>query len=109
MERSPEPEKKTAIAKPEGAKEVWTEPLKTVPISDEEAKAEEIGESATKLTSQNFSRKLATGTFLYDFNRIEHMAAVAYRLPIPPPPQNNVPATSAFQKVAIFSVRQNQS
>jgi hypothetical protein len=49
---------------------------------------------------------------LYDFNRVEHLAAFAHRLPIPtipPDMREDDPAPLAFQKVAIFAVRQNRA
>lgn len=109
MERSADPELKTAAPNGDEARKAWQEPLKNVPISDDEARAEENAQGVTKLTNQSFSRNLSLGTFLYDFNRVEHLAAIAYRFPLPPASDGNAPAASVFQKVAIFSVRQNHS
>jgi len=91
----------------------WKDPLKRVPVSDEEAKAQEAGAAVPQATNQTITRDLSYGTFLYDFNRVEHLAALAYRFPLPTPnedrnKQGDAPNV-ASQKAALYIVRQNRS
>ncbi|MFH0938683.1 MAG: hypothetical protein V1899_05320 [Planctomycetota bacterium] len=85
----------------------WQDPLRRVPVGDEDTAAQEKRTEAPRLTQWSISRALSYGTYLYDFNRIEHIAALAYRLPLPTlkPGEKTAPI---YQNVAIFSVRQNR-
>ena len=97
--------------------DAWKDPLKRVPISDEEAASQEVVQTAPRLSQSDLSRRLSTGTFLFDFNRVEQLAVLAHRMPIPPavketptePGAAAPPVPSAFQKVAMYFVRQNRS
>ncbi|MCY3018637.1 MAG: hypothetical protein NTW87_06355, partial [Planctomycetota bacterium] len=64
------------------------------------------------------SRALSPGTQLFDFNRVEHLATLVYRFPLPPPGPVTAPGEKgekkqetkppiAYQKAALFAVRQN--
>lgn len=86
----------------------WDAPLKRVPLSDEEAQAEIAAAVQPRSMQQALSRTLSPGTFLYDFNRVEHLAAFAQRLPLPPDAKEGEAEPVAFQKVALFAVRQNR-
>jgi len=96
------------IAKTEPAAESdWRDPLVRVPITDEEMKAQQT--DAKQRTSDHVQkRRLSTGTYLFDFNRVEHIAAMAYRLPLPKVAANPEEQKAEHQKVAIYSVRQNR-
>ncbi|MGD0092858.1 MAG: hypothetical protein ABSE73_23345, partial [Planctomycetota bacterium] len=104
----------------------WQDPLKRVPISDEDAKAAEAPPVVPRPRTRTFARELSGGTFFYDFNRLEHLAALAYRFPLPgvgqaspPVPGRPVEAGQAgtpvlpppfvSQKAALFLLRQNRS
>jgi hypothetical protein len=86
----------------------WKDPLVRVPIDEEDVKAAAAARSKTLITTQSLSRKLSTGTYLYDFNRIEHLAALAFRLPLPPIPKDGEEPQTIYQKAALYSVRQNR-
>jgi len=86
----------------------WDAPLKRVPLSDQEAQAEIAAAVQPRSMQQALSRTLSPGTFLYDFNRVEHLAAFAHRLPLPAEAKEGEPENVAFQKVALFAVRQNR-
>jgi hypothetical protein len=103
-DQEPSPEKPT---KPAPVVRDYKDPLKRVPIEDDEESPELA--ALPPLTTYTHTRNLSNGTCLYDFNRIEHLAAIAYRFPMPPKPAPDVPITSTFQKVAIYSVRQNRA
>ncbi|HEY3324664.1 MAG TPA: hypothetical protein VGP72_29705 [Planctomycetota bacterium] len=100
------------------------DPLVRVPISDEELKAQQTTRSAPRLTAQTIARPLSEGTFLYDFNRVEQLAVLAARLPLPPA-GTEAGATgsplpregeglgvrgpqASYQKAALYCVRQNR-
>jgi hypothetical protein len=89
----------------------WKDPLQRVPVSDEEAKAEETAKAAPRFTSQQLRRALSSGVYLFDFNRIEQLAAIAYRLPLPAAadPAKNEEPSATHQKVALYSVRQHRA
>lgn len=100
----------------------WRDPLRRVPVSDDEANAIEE-EKAPRVSHFSWSRVFPEGTFISDFNRVEHFALLASRLPLPPPPPNPIPVSVpeaadtsvtpeaqkvGFQKAAIYLVRQNR-
>lgn len=91
----------------------WQDPLRRVPVNEEEAKAQEQAGAAPRTTRQALTRALSPGTFLFDFNRLEHLAVIAYRLPLPAPPAatktDDGQPPVAYQKAALYSVRQNSS
>lgn len=99
--------KTAAVPKP-AAKDEWKDPLVRIPLDDDDAKAQGAARDKATVTTQSLSRRLSTGTFLYDFNRIEHLAALAYRLTLPPVPKDGEPPQTLFQKAAIYAVRQNR-
>ncbi|HYG73478.1 MAG TPA: hypothetical protein VEK08_00495 [Planctomycetota bacterium] len=86
----------------------WQDPLVRVPISDEELKAQQSEALKQRATSHTMKRKLSTGTYLFDFNRVEHLAAIASRLPLPDMSKTDDAEKTVFQKVALLSVRQNR-
>ncbi len=86
----------------------WRDPLKRVPVGDDEAKAQE-SEAAPRLLDQSWTRAFPDGIFISDFNRVEHLALLACRLPLPPlPKKEDDPVTLAYQKAALYLVRQNR-
>jgi hypothetical protein len=89
----------------------WHDPLKRVPLSDEEAREKENAE-APRLMDQSWTRALPAGTFVSDYNRVEHLALLACRLPLPPPPttdkEGREVVQAGFQKAALYLVRQNR-
>lgn len=97
----------------------WRDPLRRVPVSDDEASGAEE-ERAPRLADQAWTRALPDGTFVADFNRLEHLALLAARLPLPPPPAEPPPPKEgetqrppeplkvSFQKAALYLVRQNR-
>jgi len=108
------PATKAGVPEPASQDEGWKDPLKRVPVSDEEAKAQEVRAAAPAPTHQTIARGLSHGTFLYDFNRVEQLAALAYRFPLPAPLEkdNAQPGDGpnvAHQKAALYIVRQNRS
>ena len=97
------------MKKGQAADEKWQDPLVRVPVSDKDAEAVDTNANIYGSTTQKISRALDDGVFLYDFNRIEQLATLAHRFPHPPAPAANERAQSAYQKAAIFSVRQNRA
>ncbi len=87
----------------------WQDPLMRVPISDEDFKAQQRGQNATRMSTHDYSRPLTPGSFLFDFNRIEHLAVLAARLPLPTVPAEGQTPQPAYQKAALYTVRQNRS
>jgi len=89
----------------------WKDPLVRVPVSDEDAKAQEQEVDLTRSMSQTMERAFLPGTCLYDFNRVEHLAAFAFRLPVPelPKPGEAAQDVRAYQNVGLISIRQNRS
>ena len=100
----------------------WRDPLRRVPVSDDEVTAQQE-EKAPRLADQSWSRAFPDGTFISDFNRLEHLAVLACRFPLPPPPEKPpvvvasegpvaapiLPALKvAFQKAALYLIRQNR-
>ncbi len=90
----------------------WKDPLRRVPVGDDDASAAEE-EKAPRLADQAWTRAFPAGTFISDFNRLEHLALIAARLPLPPPPPPEhppplEPLKVGFQKVALYLVRQNR-
>jgi hypothetical protein len=106
---TPPPKAGVASALPESD---WHDPLKRVPIGDDEAGAQEAA-LVPRAVSQTFGRTLYAGTYLFDHNRLEHLAAVAYRFSLPLAAQAGEKPTDApvvaWQKVAFYAVRQNRS
>jgi len=98
--------KKATVPKA-GAEEEWKDPLVRIPLDDPDA-AKNAPQTKQTATTQSLSRRLSTGTYLYDFNRIEHLAAMAFRLPLPPAPKEGEAPQTLYQKAAIYSVRQNR-
>jgi hypothetical protein len=91
--------------------ELWpsgSDPLHRVPINDEDAKSEEDATAAPKDTRQQITRPLTKGTFLFDHNRLEQLAALAYRLPLPDLQNKDAPRT-LYQKAGLCFVRQNRA
>ena len=101
-----------AKAGQEGADENWHDPLRRVPITDEEVRAQESAGAAPPNVVQTLARELSTGTYLFDFNRIEQLAAAAYRFPLPAPGKDDKAGEgegrSTSQKLALYAVRQNR-
>ena|GEM_PF-2274258 len=120
----------------EADESAWRDPLKRVPIDEDEASALE-SQASPRLLDQSWVRALPEGTFISDFNRVEHLMLLAARLPIPPAPKNDdeqiksdyarltvylmlrdtgmqpqpfseEPVKVAFQKAALYLVRQNR-
>lgn len=86
----------------------WRDPLKRVPVSDDDAKSQE-SESAPRILDQSWVRPLPENVFISDFNRVEHLALLAARLPLPPLPEKETdPVKLAYQKAAMYLVRQNR-
>lgn len=100
----------------------WRDPLRRVPVSDDDAAAQQE-EKAPRLADQSWSRAFPDGTFISDFNRLEHLAVLACRFPLPPPPEKSPaiapaigpnappalpPLKVAFQKAALYLIRQNR-
>jgi hypothetical protein len=94
-------------AKP-GVSATTNDPLRRVPIEEDDAASPELA-ALPPLTAYSHTRPLTDGTYLYDFHRVEHLAAFAHRLPLPPPPKDNEPVITTYQKVALYSVRQNRA
>ena len=91
--------------------ELWPagkDPLRRVPISDEDAKAEEDANTVAKDTHQELTRPLTPGSFLFDHNRLEQLAAMAHRLPLPDLTKRDAPRT-IYQKAGLCFVRQNRA
>jgi len=84
---------------------VWGMPLERIDLDSEPAAI--FQPRAQDVTS---SRLLSAGTFLYDFNRVEHLIALASRLPLTETPAGKKPEDVApvFQRAALFSIRRNQ-
>jgi len=84
---------------------LWGMPLERIDLDNEPPAI--FQPRAQDVTS---SRPLSAGTFLYDFNRVEHLIALASRLPLPQVPEGKKPADVApvFQRAALFSIRRNQ-
>jgi hypothetical protein len=60
------------------------------------------------VTHQELNRPLTPGTYLFDFNRLEHLQALVYKFVLPKlPAKDEVPET-VYQKAALFFVRQNR-
>jgi hypothetical protein len=87
----------------------FKDPLKRVPVSDEEARAAESAVAAPRFTSQQLKRPLSPGTYLYDFNRLEQLAAIAYRLSLPASAPEKTEVSATYQKVALYLVRQHRA
>jgi hypothetical protein len=86
----------------------YKDPLKRVAIEEDDATSEELA-ALPPVTTFAHTRPLSDGTCLYDFNRLEHLAAIAYRFPMPPSPKDDQPVTSTYQKVGLYCVRQNRA
>lgn len=106
----PGPEIKPELpdAKTDTAEE-WKDPLVRVPVDDKEAEAQALAASVPRLTNQSLTRPVSDGTFLYDFNRVEQLATLAHRFPLPPVPAEKEAPQTTYQKAGIFSVRQNRA
>jgi hypothetical protein len=65
---------------------------------------------ARGLKLQNFDseRILTPGVYFFDFNRVEHLASFAHRLPRPAPAADKTDVPVKLQDVALFFVRRNQ-
>ncbi|MCW8131523.1 MAG: hypothetical protein KIS92_14330 [Planctomycetota bacterium] len=107
-EPEPKPKPDTPEEHPAAAPQSpWQEPLRLVSLSD----GDEEDPVVWKLRHQDADtdRPLSPGTFLYDFNRVEQLAMVVFRLPIPPAPPEGEEAAKqiavAYQRAAFFSVR----
>lgn len=86
----------------------WRDPLQRVPINEDEANAQET-DSGPRLIDHSWTRPLPDGIFISDYNRVEHLALLAARLPLPPQPTTpDETAKIAYQKAAIYLVRQNR-
>ena len=114
MIRKPEPTEAPAAPSAEDkekTEELWPsgkDPLRRVLISDEDAKAEEDANAVPKDTHQQVTRPLTPGSFLFDHNRLEQLAALAHRLPLPDLTKKDAPHT-IYQKAGLCFVRQNRA
>ena len=54
------------------------------------------------------TRPLTPGSFLFDHNRLEQLAALAHRLPLPDLTKKDAPHT-IYQKAGLCFVRQNRA
>ena len=82
-------------------------PLPSVPIADEDATAAEEPDIKPVSVRQQLERPLTKGSFLFDHNRLEQLAALACRLPLPTLKPGD-PAV-LYQKAGIYFVRQNRA
>lgn len=97
-----------AVAVRNPADSVWPEPLRRVDL--EEAEEQLLPAAIARRQRVETERVLSPGTFLYDFNRVEQLAMILYRLPHPeaqPEPAageaRKVPLL--YQRAALFGVR----
>lgn len=91
--------------------ELWPDgrdPLRRVTISDADSKDDENRLAPTRVARQDLVRPLSSGTYLFDFNRLEHLAALAYKFPLPKAPAKDEQPETVYQKAALFFVRQNR-
>ncbi len=95
----PDQEKKPL---PEGK---WEPPLRHVALEDGQEDSPK-----PRFQDRTFQRPLSEGTFVYDFNRVEHLAAAVFSFPLPSgavPVKGRPP--EAFQRLGLFLVRQNKA
>jgi hypothetical protein len=85
----------------------WDEPLQRISLSSEE---QESGDTGRHVQNERHTRPLSNHVFVFDYHRVEHLAAALYRLPLPGRPKEGA-ATGvlATQAVAFYAVRQNLS
>jgi hypothetical protein len=92
--------------------ETWHDPLRRVPLDDEDARAAEEPEPP-RLIDQSWSRRFPAHSFVSDFNRVEHLQVLARRLPLPTPiPPEEIDKKGAptdSVKAGLFLVRQNRA
>ncbi len=86
----------------------WRDPLKRVPVSDDDAKSQE-SDTGPRMLDHSWSRPFPDEIYISDFNRVEHLALVAAQISIPPLPEKETdPVKLAYQKIALYLVRQNR-
>jgi len=84
------------------------DPLRRVTIGDDSSDDDKNHLTPQRLAHQELNRPLTTGTYLFDFNRLEHLAALVYKFALPKIPAKDETPETAYQKAALFFVRQNR-
>jgi hypothetical protein len=88
--------------------ELWPDgrdPLRRVIIGENEEESRPVTQP---LSRQDLARPLTSGTYLFDFNRLEHLASLVYKFPLPKAPAKDEAPETLYQKAALFFVRQNR-
>ena len=83
------------------------DPLTRIPVSDEDVKSADEPDLKPTTMDQHIDRPLTKGSFVYDHNRLEQLAAMACRLPLPEIKAGESPLL--YQKAAMYFVRQNRA
>lgn len=83
-------------------------PLRLVSLKQVEEEAEPPPAARARKVHHALDRPLDEGTFLYDFHRVEHLALLALRLPVPnKAPEGKDQGALIYQRAAMYSIRRN--
>lgn len=97
--------KPAAETTPTGVGVDWDEPLRRISIAGDDR---DNDENQWKVQNVRYERPLSANVFAFDYHRVEHMAVVLYRLPLPVKEARGKDA-EAGQNLAFYAVRQNLS
>ncbi|MCZ7646372.1 MAG: hypothetical protein M5U26_13990 [Planctomycetota bacterium] len=81
--------------------------LRPVPVTS--AEEERLDQERERVQDQRVNRPLDPGTFVFDHHRIEQLAALACKLPLPPVPEGDRPGEIVYQKVGLYTVHRHQA
>lgn len=90
-----------------GVASEWDEPLRRISLSGDD---QDAAETRRRVQNERYERPLSENVFVFDYHRVEHLAAALYRLPLPERSKEaKKTGASATQAVAFYAVRQNLS